>query len=49
VIATSGEYDALVLPPCVVCDAFFKKGSYRPPELLAKVAELLGEDIVPPF
>lgn len=41
VIATSGEYDPLVLPPCVVCDAFFKKGSYQPPELMAKVAELL--------
>src|ERR1700694_2670861 len=42
VIATSGDYDPLVLPPCVVCDAFFKKGSYQPPELMAKVAELLG-------
>ena len=42
VIATSGDYDPLVLPPCVVCDAFFRKASYQPPELLAKVAELLG-------
>lgn len=42
VIATSGDYHPLVLPPCVVCDAFFTKGSYQPPELLAKVAELLG-------
>ncbi len=42
VIATSGDYDPLVLPPCVVCDAFFKKASYQPPELMAKVAELLS-------
>jgi CheY-like chemotaxis protein len=41
-IATSGDYDPLVLPPCVVCDAFFKKGSYQSPDLLAKVAELLN-------
>jgi CheY-like chemotaxis protein len=43
VIATSGDYDPLVLPPCVVCDAFFRKGSYQTPELQAKVAELLRE------
>ena len=48
VIATSGDYEPLVLPPCVVCDAFFKKASYQPPELLAKVAELLGGEIVQP-
>ena len=42
VIATSGDYDPLVLPPCVVCDAFFRKASYQPPELMAKIAELLG-------
>jgi CheY-like chemotaxis protein len=41
VIATSGDYDPLVPPPCVVCDAFFRKGSYQAPELLAKIAELL--------
>ena len=42
VIATSGDYDPLVLPPCVVCDAFFRKASYQPPELMARIAELLG-------
>lgn len=42
VIATSGDYDPLTLLPCIVCDAFFKKGSYQPPELLEKAAELLG-------
>jgi CheY-like chemotaxis protein len=41
VIAMSGFYDAAMLPPCVICDAFFAKGDYRPPELLAKIAELL--------
>jgi hypothetical protein len=42
VIATRGDYDPLVLPPCVVCDAFFRKDHYRTPELLARVAELLN-------
>ena len=41
VIAMSGAYDPVRLPPCVLCDAFFPKGHYKPPELLAKVAELL--------
>ena len=41
VIAMSGFYDSAILPPCVICDAFFAKGAYKPPELLAKVSELL--------
>ena len=41
VISMSGAFDATILPPCVICDAFFAKGAYKTPELLAKVAELL--------
>ncbi len=44
VIGMSGFYDSTILPPCVICDAFFSKGHYKPPELLAKVAELLREE-----
>ncbi|MGO9516219.1 MAG: response regulator [Candidatus Korobacteraceae bacterium] len=41
VISISGDYDPLVLPPCVICDAFFQKGGYELPDLLARVSELL--------
>jgi len=41
VISMSGDYDPLVLPPCIICDAFFRKGGYESSELLAKVTELL--------
>jgi len=41
VICMSGDYDPLVLPPCVICDAFFQKGEYQASALVAKVAELL--------
>jgi CheY-like chemotaxis protein len=42
VICMSGFYDPAILPPCVICDAFFAKGAYKPSELLAKVTELLS-------
>jgi CheY-like chemotaxis protein len=41
VIAMSAAFQPTILPPCVLCDAFFEKTNYEPPELLAKVAELL--------
>jgi CheY-like chemotaxis protein len=42
VMSTSGAYEPALIPPCVICDAFLRKGAYQPPELLAKVAELLS-------
>ena len=44
VITNSSDYDPLFVPPCVICDAYFQKGEYKTPELLAKVGELLEAD-----
>jgi len=44
VIAMSAAFQPTILPPCVLCDAFFEKAHYDPTELLAKVAELLRGD-----
>jgi len=45
-IAISGEFLAQELNAAPIADAFFQKGSYSPPELQKKIAELL--DAPPP-
>ena len=42
VIAISGE-SGLSVPESVLADAFFSKGEYQPPQLFAKIVELLEE------
>ena len=43
VIAISGEFSGLSMPENVLADAFFSKGEYQPPQLFAKIVELLQE------
>ncbi len=43
VIAISGEFSGLSVPESVLADAFFSKGQYHPPELFAKIVDLLEE------
>jgi CheY-like chemotaxis protein len=43
VIAISGEFSGLSVPESVLADAFFSKGEYQPPQLFAKIVELLND------
>jgi len=43
VIVISGEFSGLSVPDSVLADAFFSKGSYKPPELFEKISELLKD------
>jgi CheY-like chemotaxis protein len=43
VIVISGEFSGVNVPESVLADAFFAKGSYKPPELFEKISELLND------
>jgi len=43
VIAISGEFYGISVPESVLADAFFSKGQYAPPDLFAKIVDLLHE------
>jgi CheY-like chemotaxis protein len=43
VIVISGEFSGISVPESVLADAFFAKGSYKPPELFEKISELLKD------
>ncbi len=47
VIAISGEYDGKH-PEGLLADSFFAKGEYTPPQLFARIAELIGQTPIRP-
>lgn len=47
VIAISGEYNGIA-PAGLIADAFFSKGSYTPPELFKRIADLLRDSPLRP-
>lgn len=47
VIAISGEYDGKT-PEGLIADSFFSKGEYTPPQLFARIAELISQAPIRP-